>query len=338
MQTELVKSEQPKQVVVSQSKPLHPDIAEAIAAVAAEQQTESTAEKVEVVNSGDKAEAPQETAPEGAESQGNAEDQEKGQEASQEVEALKSTAWAAVKRAEKKLREERTAMRAEKAEITKLRAEVEKLKSETVSFREAIKRDPLKVMDEAGLRFEDLVHRINSDGKASPEETMRDSERRALQEAREAKEEAKRVGDMFQKMQYSDLERQYRGSIADTLKGEQFDVIRGIEGVEQEIFNLADMEARRSGNILTPEQAANSILAEWQSHVKQLKSNKAIMALLLDGASAEAQPQKTSSVTSAKSAGPRTITNTTQGPPISEPERELTEREQIAEALKHLQR
>lgn len=234
--------------------------------------------------------------------------------------------FAALSRKEKALRAKEAQLQQQMQEMqAKLKAlesqgkEVETYKS----LPDRLKREPLKVLEEQGLSFEQLAQIVLNDGKPTQEMVLSEYEKRMMtkmqeleqkiaeKEANEAKEREEVAITQF-KAQLTD----FANTTAD------YELIRANDAVDL-VFEVIEQHHSETGEILSNKEACDAVEEYLLEEAKKLVDREKVKKLLQPAPEAKKQP------TAAK-----TLSNAAASQAPSTSGRKLSDEESKAEAAK----
>ncbi len=253
-----------------------------------------------------------------------------------------ASVWASVRKKEQRLQKLQKDLENRDREFATTRQSIEdRLKQ--IEAREAeLDQDPVKFLSKKGLTFDDLARRFLNDGKATPEEAAR---RMAQQQSETAKAYEERIAKLEAKIEERDVGRAvsiYRSDIKGALDAPELELLRSYDGAEDEVFEYAAKHAQKTGQALTPRDAALRIQAELQKRLEKLGSHQVVRNLLLNANGSGVQQRQAVSGQgqvprgNGSPSGPKTLTNNLAAtPPATEPDLDsLSEDELIKTVLR----
>jgi hypothetical protein len=245
---------------------------------------------------------------------------EEAEEAAPEDEGPASRGWAAVKKQEKKIREEREAMRAEKAQWDLQAKQIQEQKAQLDGLYKQIEENPLKLFENNPAALRHLLERVVNDGAPGTTEIEDKTEKKL----RELEEKQQAWETRQEQAKVAEYDRQYRSGIENTLKTDEYKLLTKMPNAATEIYNLAlayAEETRQSTGtpqIISPKQAADAILDAYKKSLRETYSSEEVKAIL-----AEASGASVTSIADAR----RTVTNRTPAARKSEMPKGLSDNE-----------
>lgn len=253
-----------------------------------------------------------------------------------------SRVWAGVRKKEQQIQKEAKAVKAERERNEASQRQLAERLASLEAREKALDADPLAYLKTKGVTFDDLARRVLSDGKQSPEEATRrgmTAQETALKEIAERQARLEKLlTDRDQQTQESRYLTEYRASVKTTLADPQFALLAGYPDAEAEVFAFADGWAAKTGEVLTPADAAARLQKQFRDELSKLASNEAVRSLLQAGAHGQkpAVPSGQSPAPQRTDTSPKTLTNNLDGASSrGEPDWDaMSEDEQIAHALR----
>lgn len=183
--------------------------------------------------------------------------------------------FAALSRKEKEILNERQAIAAEKAAVEADKARMQKIVTAVANA----KANPMALLTEAGVTYDELTRYILNDGKPSPEDRIAEldnkleEERRARISAEEKRElERQQADEAYITKMIDDYRKETNDHIASN--PEAYESIIAYDA-QDEVFSAIRDHFAETGKILSPEEAAKQVEAELDSIIeKTLKLNK----------------------------------------------------------------
>lgn len=241
----------------------------------------------EIVAEGQFQEAAPESAPEEA--------PEKPKEPSPEEQQF-AAKFAALSRKEKQIRDRERALQQQMSAMEQRMKELEEGRNEVSKYKELpnrLKKEPLKVLEESGLTFEQLAEMVLNDGKPTPDMHLQEvltpvqQKIKELEEKLAAKETAEQESRLEAQLQ------QFMGQLTDFVNNtEDYDLIRANDAVDL-VYDVIEQHHSETGEILSNKEAADAVENYLLEEAKKLVDRDKVKKLLGGGSSAkETAPRK----------------------------------------------
>lgn len=289
-----------------------------------------TSTEIEIV-----AEGTIDTNPEQTAEAKQAEEAEKAKLSTEEVKAKIeqdkfAAKFAALSRKEKQMRDRERIIATREAAIQAAEAEKTKYTQELESFKTRIRREPLKVMEEHGLTYQQLAEIMLNDGKPTKDMEMSEREQaiqaqiKALEDKLAAKEAAE------EEARYQQTLQAFKTNIADFVNNTpEYELVRANDAIEL-VYQVIEEHHASTGEILDTKRAADAVEEHLLEEAKRLIERPKIKGLLQPAAPA---PNATKSEPAKPAVGAKTLTNAAASKPTP-PARKLSDEESKAEAAK----
>lgn len=167
------------------------------------------------------------------------------------------------------------------------------------SVPDRLKKEPLKVLEEAGLTFEELTEMALNDGKPTSDMQQADLEKRLsskleeLERKLQEKEENEKLSK--QEAMLSEFKRGLENYIDENASN--YELVKANDAFEL-VFDVIEAQAERTGEIMDYKDACDAVEAYLLEEVKQHLSLSKIKALLgSEGTGVQSEQDKQSSVT-----------------------------------------
>lgn len=235
--------------------------------------------------------------------------------------------FAALSRKEKQLRDKERELESKlkdmESKFSVDKQEVEKLKA----IPERLKKEPLKVMEEFGLTFQQLTEMMLNDGKPTPEMLLSEKETAIRKEIEALK---KQIEDKEQSEQQKKYEEVLNGFVQDLTKyvtdTEDYEMIRASDAVPL-VYEVIEAHHANTGTILSNKEACDLVEAHLLEEAKKYVTLNKIKGLL--------QPkEQTPTQSTEKRQASVTLSNTASAQVPKQSERKLSSEESLREAAK----
>lgn len=236
--------------------------------------------------------------------------------------------FAALARKEKMLRESERQMQQQAEQIKQMQAEIEKARKETQSWADRFKKEPLKVMEEAGLSYEELSQIVLNEGNPTPElmikrlkEEMESSYKKELEELKKQLQDKE---EREAQDKYAQAENAFKAEIRKTIDtNDKYELTRA-NGAYDLVFDVIREYYEQNNRVLSHEEAADLVESHLEEEAKKVLELKKVKNLLgVD------KPQPTKATQAAP-----TLSNTLSAEQPVKGSRKLSKEESLQEAAK----
>jgi len=237
---------------------------------------------------------------EGAEQPAEATDAPEAPKAPSAEEQQFASKFAALSRKEKQIRERERQMVQQMAEIEKRMKEIESGSAEVQKFKDLpgrLKKEPLKVLEESGLTFEQLAQMVLNDGAPTPDMQIKEAlspfekqieELKKKLEEKEAKEQEEKLESALQK---------FMGQITDLVNNDpNYELIRANDAVNL-VYEVIEQHHSETGEILGNKEAADAVEEYLLEEAKKLIDRDKVKKLMGAGSDAKKPAQGKPQVT-----------------------------------------
>ncbi len=217
--------------------------------------------------------APIDGAPQGT-SEAKAEAVIETKETAPKVDDRLASKFAALTRKEKAIREQQNQLKQKQAEIDQLKKQYEERGSSEKSLAERLKSEPLKVLSEAGLTFEDLSQIVLNEGNPTPEmlikRTRDEIESKYTKELEDLKKSMLEKEQQQEEAKVNQVKQQYLAELTEFVNStEKYELIRANDGV-QLVYDIVEAFYEDSGKILSLEEAADHVETYLEEEARKL--------------------------------------------------------------------
>jgi hypothetical protein len=249
-------------------------------------------------------------------------------------------------RAEKRERELKGREAAIQEHVKKLQSgQIEQQKAD---FLVDVRRDPLKVLAEAGISWHSLAQMVMTGAQQVPEVSDQPAAQNsgAPLGAEDIKKiVAEAVAEAQGQVNAQNYEQQYQSMIETALAKDEYKLMASIPGAKDLVYAEAVKLAHEKGSVLPPESVIATLQERKRGELQQLMNLDVVKTALGMEVAKPNTPSDTSSTPAesqpAESTTPETLgaeAGTTSRPDKPKPERKLTEHEILKEALKAVRR
>ena len=216
-------------------------------------------------------------------------------EALEETPKPVASGWEAIKRAEKRQREE-------SAKASRMLEEAKALVAGNKPLLDELRADPLAFLEKNGVEFRTLVERVVKGGVIPRKEAPKEDP------------VLKRVAELEARLKERDIDdalSQHRGTVEATLKGEQFALLATRSDAVEQVQDFIAQYLQANGEVLPPERAASILQDTWRDELRTLSSHAAVREILGLSATTEEAPKEKHEPK--KQASKKTLTNDLDG-------------------------
>lgn len=239
--------------------------------------------------------------------------------------------FAALSRKEKAIREREKALEKRIKELEAKQPEVEttikSAKEEAEQLKRRMKSEPLKVMEEMGLSFQQLADMVLNDGKPTPEMIMSEKEK-AIQARIDALEaQLKQKAEMEEQQKLDAAIEGFKSQIKSEIENNPtFELIR-TEGAYDIVYDVIAAHHEATGEILETTKAAEAVESHLLEEAKKYLGLNKIKEML------QPPPQQPPAKAEVKPAS-KTLTNASAAKATPSASRKLSQEESMLEAAK----
>lgn len=203
-----------------------------------------------------------------------------------------ASGWEAIKRAEKRQREE-------SARAAKMLEEAKALSAGNKPLLEELRADPLAFLEKNGVEFRTLVERVV---KGKPPEAKPTAEDPVL----------KRIAALEAQLKERDITEalgNHKNTLAETLKKEEYALLATRSDAVEQMMDFTAQYHQAHGEVLSPERVASILQDTWRDELRSLSSHAAVREIL----GISATPDEALTEKPKKPAGKKTLTNDLDG-------------------------
>lgn len=186
--------------------------------------------------------------------------------------------FAALTREEKKIRDERAAYMAEKKAWEESRQTQDEELGSLKNLKERMRTEPLKVMEENGLTFEELTEMMLNEGNPTPEMQIQRLKEQVeggyKQEIEELKKQIASNEEKRNEEKYNETVENFKYELSEYISQneETYELIKA-QGAEDLVFDVIDQHYQETQRILTNEEAAKAVEAHLEEEARKLFSS-----------------------------------------------------------------
>lgn len=208
--------------------------------------------------------------------------------------------FAALSRKEKQLRQREAQITAQVQQMEQRLQAFEAERSQMDTYKalpDRLKKDTLKVLEEQGIKFEDLAQLVLNDGKPTQEMVMSEYERKMTARLEEfEKKQAEKEAKEQQERTNAALE-SFKAQLTDFVNvNADYELIRANDYVG-EVFDVIDLHHQQTGEILSNKEACDIVEEYLLEEAKKLVDREKVKKLFAPQAPTPAAPKGKSSPT-----------------------------------------
>lgn len=252
----------------------------------------------------------------------------KAEETAPKVDDKLASKFAALTRKERALREQQNQLKKQQAEIEQLRKQFDERGSSEKSLADRLKSEPLKVLSEAGLTFEDLSQIVLNEGNPTPEmlikRTRDEIESKYTKELEELKRSMIEKEKAAEEAKVDAVKQQYMAELTEYVNSnEKYELIRANDSV-QLVYDVVEAFYQESGKVLSLQEAADQVESYLEDEAKKIFELKKFKQTSPKQDQQPGQPKQTAP----------TLSNAMASQAPQKGERKLSKEESIKEAAK----
>lgn len=242
--------------------------------------------------------------------------------------------FAALSRKEKQVREQEKALNAERQRIKAMETELkrlqERLSGEDTSLKARLKKEPLKVLEENELSFEQLSEMVLNDGNPTPQRMMEqlkaELQREYKTEVEQLREQLKAKEEREEKERYAQAVDGFKAELKQLIDtNDEFELTRANQAYDL-VFDVVEEYYNKTGKVLGHDEAARYVEQHLEEEANRILQLKKVQSKLQ-------KPAQPPPKVDAKPTSP-TLSNTLSAEAPVNGERKLTREQAIAEAAK----
>ena len=229
--------------------------------------------------------------------------------------------WAAIKKAEQSVLQDRVQLRKELQEVKRLREQLatsQKSQNDIVSL---LKQDP-RNLEKLGIPMKEFLERVISEGAPTHDSIKRETN----EEVTTLKGELAELKNLLIQSQTNSAEEKFRGRFESALAKPEYELLASHPKAFDEAIKFATAYYQENGRMdLTPEDIARHLQDTWREELTSLRSAKAVRKVFglpdepseedSDGEDVEQEPKAPLRKPAALKAKPKTVTPTMASSP-----------------------
>ena len=189
-----------------------------------------------------------------------------------------------------------------------------------------LKKEPLKVLNESGLTFEQLAEMVMNDGKPTQDMVLNEYEKKFMSKVQELEKKLADKEAKEQEDKYNQAIAQFQGQLTDFVtKTEDYELIRANDAVDL-VYQVIEQHHAETGEILSNKDASDAVEEYLLEEAKKLVDREKVKKLL-----SSQTPTKTATSTGKSSP---TLSNAAAAQATKSAARLLSDEESKAEAAK----
>jgi hypothetical protein len=213
--------------------------------------------------------------------------------------------FAALSRKEKEVRQREAQLQQKMQELeAKLKA-IESQQTEVQTFKaipERLKREPLKVLEESGLSFEQLAEMVVNDGKPTQDMLLKEYEQKVMSKVQELEKKLAEKEEQEKAAKEAELLGQFQTQLVSFIEQTpDYELIRANDAAEL-VYQVIEQHAEEHGEILSNKEACDAVEEYLLEEAKKLVDREKVKKLL--------QPTQAPSKPTTPQTAAKTLSNT----------------------------
>ena len=237
--------------------------------------------------------------------------------------------FAALSRKEKAIRQREVQLNQQMQELQQRLQQIEEQNKQVESYKQIpdrLKKEPLKVLNESGLTFEQLAEMVMNDGKPTQDMVLNEYEKKFMSKVQELEKKLADKEAKEQEDKYNQAIAQFQGQLTDFVaKTEDYELIRANDSVDL-VYQVIEEHFNETGEILSNKEACDAVEEYLLEEAKKLVDREKVKKLL--------QPQTPSKSAAIPGKSSPTLSNAAAAQATKSAARLLSDEESKAEAAK----
>lgn len=208
--------------------------------------------------------------------------------------------FAALSRKEKQIRQREAQITQQLQEMEQKLKAFEAEKSELEKFKalpDRLKKETLKVLEEQGVKFEDLAQMVLNDGKPTQDMVLTEYEKKVTAKIEEFERKMAEKEKKEQEERVQSAVEGFKAQLTDFVNTtEDYELIRANDYVG-EVFDVIEMHHEKTGEILSNKEACDIVEAYLLEEAKKLVDREKVKKLLQPSTPTSTAPKGKSSPT-----------------------------------------
>ena len=239
--------------------------------------------------------------------------------------------FAALSRKEKQIRAQEAKVQQQMAELEAKVKALESGRTEVETFKalpDRLKREPLKVLEEQGLTFEQLAQMVLNDGKPTQDMVLAEYDKKVMSRIEELQKKIEEKEKQEQEQKYEQAIQAFQTQLSDFIEQTpDYELIRANNGMEI-VFDVIERHHEETGEIMSNKEACDAVEEYLLEEAKKLVDREKVKKLL--------QPQQPEKPAAPSGKAPPTLSNAQAAQASKNVARKLSDEESKAEAAKLL--
>lgn len=191
--------------------------------------------------------------------------------------------FAALSRKEKAIKQRESQLQQQMQQLEQRLKQIEAQGKEVESFKslpDRLKREPLKVLEESGLKFEQLAEMVLNDGKPTQDMVLQEYEKKVMAKMQELEAKLAEKEQKEQEAKYEAALQQFQAQLTDFInKTEDYELIRANDAVDL-VYEVIEKHHNDTGEILSNKEASDAVEAYLLEEAKKLVDREKVKKLL----------------------------------------------------------
>lgn len=192
--------------------------------------------------------------------------------------------FAALSRKEKAVRQREAQLQQQMQDLQSRLQQIEEQNKQIESYKsipDRLKKEPLKVLNESGLTFEQLAEMVLNDGKPTQDMVLSEYEKKVMSRMEELEKKLAEKESKEQEDKYNQALTQFQGQLTDFVnKTEDYELIRANDSVDL-VYQVIEEHFNESGEILSNKEACDAVEEYLLEEAKKLVDRDKVKKLLL---------------------------------------------------------
>lgn len=239
--------------------------------------------------------------------------------------------FAALSRKEKQIRAQEAKIQQQMADLEAKIKALETGRTEVETFKslpDRLKKEPLKVLEEQGLTFEQLAQMVLNDGKPTQDMMLAEYDKKVMSRIEELQKKIEEKEKQEQEQKYEQAIQAFQTQLTDFIEQTpDYELIRANSAMEI-VFDVIEQHHAETGEIMSNKEACDAVEEYLLEEAKKLVDREKVKKLL--------QPQQPEKPAAPSGKAPPTLSNAQAAQASKNVARNLSDEESKAEAAKLL--
>lgn len=191
--------------------------------------------------------------------------------------------FAALSRKEKALRQRETQLNQQMQQIEQRLKQMEEQSKQVESYKQIpdrLRKEPLKVLEESGLKFEQLAEMVLNDGKPTQDMVLNEYEKKVMSRMEELEKKLAEKEAKEEQAKYDQAISQFQGQLSDFItQTADYELIRANDSADL-VFNVIEEHFNETGEILSNKEACDAVEEYLLEEAKKLVDREKVKKLL----------------------------------------------------------